>query len=366
MRRMPITRTSERLLWLAFLFTAAAAVGSAGAVEGANAAVGGSGPAGVAPAGTGAPAGAAPGAAAADEAQKWLDRMNEALTSLNYDGVFSHAQGGEIETLRIIHRVQGGQVMERLVSLDGSGRELVRSGSELVCYLPDERRVIVEQEPPPSLLLGNLPNFDAAARRFYDIRMGRRGRLIGRPAQLVLVAPKDEFRYGYRLWIDDATGMPLKTQLCDGRGRVVEQVVFASLATPRQIPDSAFKPDISTAGFEWLRELPSSAAANAAIAAWNALKLPPGFHLSVRTEQVIPGAAGPVEHIVYTDGVASVSVFVESHMHPDHALKGVARLGSSSAYATIVDGHPVTAVGEVPPVTVRYIASSVKAQPTEH
>ena len=362
MRRMPITRSSDRLTWLALLL-AAAAVGTATAA--AEAVPANASPSGAMP----APHGAASGGTDStkpDAPQKLLDRMNEALTSLNYDGVFSHAQNGEIETLRIIHRVAGGKVMERLVSLDGSGREFIRTGSELACYLPDERRVLVEQQPQKSLLLGNLPRFDANTRRFYEIQMGQRTRLIGRRAQLVLVTARDQYRYGYRLWIDAATGMPLKTQLCDGRGRVIEQVVFASLETPRAIPDSAFKPDISTAGFEWMRQVPMPGNARAPFAAWYALRLPPGFHMSVRTEQVIPGAGGPVEHIVYTDGIASVSVFVESHMHPDHALSGGTQLGSSSAYATIVDGHPVTAVGEVPPVTVRFIASSVKARPPAH
>lgn len=356
MRPMPIPRASDRLTWLALLI-AAAAIGSVASAQG---------PATPANRADDAPVrdGAVPNGST--EPQHWLDRMNEALTTLNYDGVFSHAQNGEIETLRIIHRVVGTQVMERLVSLDGSGREFIRSGSELTCYLPDEHRVLIEQQPQQSLLLGNLPRFDAATRRFYDLRMGRRARLIGRPAQLVVVTPKDQFRYGYRLWIDDGTGMPLKTQLCDGRGRAIEQVVFASLTTPHAIPDSAFKPDISTAGFITMRQVPIAARGAAAIAPWNALRLPPGFHMSVRTEQVIPGAAGPVEHIVYTDGIATVSVFVESHMHPDHALSGGTQIGSSSTYATIVDGHPVTAVGEVPPVTVRFIASSVHARAAGH
>jgi sigma-E factor negative regulatory protein RseB len=349
---MPITRASDRLAWLA-LVLAAAAFGSVAAADGAPSVASRSGSSPV-------PPGATPRTPV--EPQQWLDRMNQALTSLNYDGVFSHAQNGEIETLRIIHRVEGRRIMERLVSLDGSGREFIRSGSELACYLPDEHRVLVEQQPPQSLLLGNLPRFDAATRRFYEVTVGRRTRLIGRAAQLVVVTPKDQYRYGYRLWIDEATGMPLKTQLCDGRGRVIEQVVFASLATPHAIPDSAFKPDISTAGFVWMRQVPMTAGPDAAIASWNALRLPPGFRMTVRTEQVIPGAAGPVEHIVYTDGIATVSVFVESHMHPDHTLSGGAQLGSSSAYATVIDGHPVTAVGEVPPVTVRFIASSVKAR----
>ncbi|HUN27485.1 MAG TPA: MucB/RseB C-terminal domain-containing protein [Steroidobacteraceae bacterium] len=304
------------------------------------------------------------GVACADEPQKWLERMNQALTTLNYDGVFWHWQGGRAETLRIIHRVENGVVTERLVSLDGSGREFIRTGSRLVCYLPDERKVLVERQPDASLVLGTLPKFTVATNQFYAMKALMRTRLLGKKTQLIAVDPKDQYRYGYRLWIDEATGMPLRTELRDARGRVIEQLVFASIATPAHIPDSAFKPDVSTTGFQWLREAPATLSANpAAVVTWSALRLPPGFHISLRAAQVMPGYKGPVEHLVYTDGIASVSVFVESHLHPDHVLSGSAQVGTSSAFSTIVDGHPVTAVGEVPPETVRFIANSVKAEP---
>ncbi len=308
------------------------------------------------------------GVASADEPQKWLVRMNQALSTLNYDGVFSHWQDGQVETMRIIHRMQNGVVTERLMSLDGSGRELIRTGATLVSYLPDERKVLVVQEPSPSLLLGALPKFDASSSQFYTIRAARRTRLIGRKTRLIVVTPRDEYRYGYRLWIDQATGMPLKTQLCDRRGRVIEQVVFASIATPDQIPDSDFKPDIATDGFQWVRQVPmpspAMTAAASSVSSWGALRLPPGFHISVRMIQVMPGTTGVVEHLVYTDGIASVSVFVESHMHADHKLSGSEQVGPTSTFATMVDGHPVTAVGEVPPETVKFIADSVHERPS--
>ncbi len=308
-------------------------------------------------------------ASAAEEPQKWLERMNQALSTLNYDGVFSHWQEGQVETMRIIHRVQNGVVTERLMSLDGSGRELIRTGSTLVSYLPDERKVLVVQEPTPSLLLGSLPKFDASSSEFYAIRAAMRARrLIGKKTRLIVVTPKDEFRYGYRLWIDETTGMPLKTQLCDQRGHVIEQVVFASIATPDRIPDSDFKPDIATTGFTWVRQIPmpspAMTAAASSVSSWGALRLPPGFHISVRMIQIMPGTTGVVEHLVYTDGIASVSVFVESHMHADHKLSGSEQVGPTATFATMVDGHPVTAVGEVPPETVKFIANSVHERPS--
>jgi sigma-E factor negative regulatory protein RseB len=315
-------------------------------------------------------------AAAADEPREWLERMNHALTANDYEGVFSHWQDGKVEMLRIIHRVKNGEVRERLVSLDGSGREFIRTGSELACYLPDKKTVLVEKRSEQNPLLGNFPSFDEASTRFYDIQEVKRTRFNRRNTRIIAVTPKDEFRYGYRLWIDDSTAMPIRTQLCDAKGKVIEQVVFSDLTFNARIPDTAFKPEVSTDGFAWLRNdgpsQPMMAAAGAP-ALWNALKLPPGFALRARAAQVMPGSPDPVAHLVYSDGMASVSVFVEvqtqtqnaSGTNPAPAPTGAsAHVGSSSAFSTFIDGHKVTAVGEVPLETVKSIANSVKSSPS--
>jgi sigma-E factor negative regulatory protein RseB len=308
---------------------------------------------------------------ATEEPGQWLERMNKALTSRHYDGTFSHWHGGKVEMLRIIHRVQDGAVSERLVSLDGSGREFIRTGSDLTCYLPDKRTVLVERRPSEESLFGNFPDVNAETAKSYDISEVARTRLNRRDTRVILVAPKDEYRYGYRLWIDESTAMPLKTQLCDAHGHVIEQTVFASLTLSSRIPDSAFKPEVSTNGFQWLRTespVPKEPQTSASLV-WSALKLPPGFKMTVRSAQILPGSSDPVDHLVFTDGMASVSVFVEMHQSGATGAQPAsedesAAVGSSSAFSTVVDGHKVTAVGEVPPATVRFIANSLKAQST--
>ncbi|MGB9329365.1 MAG: MucB/RseB C-terminal domain-containing protein [Steroidobacteraceae bacterium] len=314
----------------------------------------------------------AAGSALADEPAQWLARMNQALTRGNYDGTFSHWHGGQVETLRIIHRVQDGMVSERLASLDGSGREFIRSGASLACYLPDKRTVVVEQWPQQEPLVG-FPAVNAQTANFYDIKEVARTRLNRRDTHVISVTPKDEYRYGYRLWIDDSTAMPLKTQLCDAHGQVIEQIVFSSLTVSSHIPDALFKPEFSTEGFHWVRDTQAPLIAPATDpAAWNAMRLPPGFHMTVRSAQTLPGSPQPVDHLVFTDGVASVSVFVEIQQGGPQApgapaqvpVAEVATVGSSSAFSTVIDGHKITAVGEVPPVTVQFIATQVKAQGT--
>jgi sigma-E factor negative regulatory protein RseB len=167
--------------------------------------------------------------------------------------------------------------------------------------------------------------------------------------------------------------MPLKTQLCDSRGQVIEQIFFARLDMPETIPDSDLAPAVRTDGMRWVRQGPSHDSASPALSAYRASELPPGFHLTVTGAQTIGGATIPASHLVYSDGLATVSVFVEAprpsapatdasrSAQPEPPMQGLARVGSGFAFSTVVQGHQVTAVGEVPAQTVEFIAHSVKS-----
>jgi len=301
------------------------------------------------------------GLALGAEPTEWLERMNKALTTRNYVGVFTHVRGTRAETLRIIHRVRGRDVSERLLSLDGSGREFVREGDELTCYFPDKKTVLVERRAPDGPLLGALPAINDGSELVYEIRGGERERLLGRKTRVVALHPRDEFRYGYRLWIDEETSMPLKTQLCDKSGAVIEQILFSSIDLPERIPDSMFKPLVDASSYRWLRAERQISVSNASPALWEAMRLPPGFRMTTRSQQAMPGSKEPVAHLVFTDGVASVSVFVEPRKTGSKPTEGPTQVGSSSAFSTVVDDHQVTAIGEVPPNTVQFIAEQVKS-----
>jgi sigma-E factor negative regulatory protein RseB len=316
--------------------------------------------------------------AGADDPRDWLQKMNQALATRNYDGTFFHLSEGRVETMRIVHRVRAGRVSERLQSLDGSGREFVRNNDELTCYLPDQHTVLVEPRPDHGPFLGSLPQFGADVDEFYRIESLPATHILGRPARVIAVNPKDQFRFGYRLWLDEKTAMPLKTQLCDSRGQVIEQIFFARLDMPESIPDSDLVPAVRTEGMRWVRQGPSHDAASPALSAYRASELPPGFRLTVAGAQTIGGATVPASHLVYSDGLATVSVFIEAQQtDAQHAgtggadtsprapaeppMQGLARVGSGFAFSTVVQGHQVTAVGEVPAQTVEFIAHAVKS-----
>lgn len=309
-----------------------------------------------------------------DDAPHWVQRMNKALASSNYDGVFIHQYGDHREMLRIVHRIKDGRRSERLVSIDGQGREFIRDGNQTTYYFPERRVAIIFGRRPANVgFIGGLPSLNGEVPASYEVRNVDRGRMHGFLVRQIWVTPRDSFRYGYKLWIDEASAMPVKTQLVDATGRVLEQVVFATLSTPARIDDELLKPSVNTDGFKWMKRTPSDVRPPDPLA-WSVQSLPPGFRRSTDGVGSLPGLPRPASHLMFTDGVAIVSVFIENPDKPGESRArtpagpapanpvGAAQIGAASAFTVMIDGHRVTAVGEVPPATVKAIAESL--QPT--
>ena len=219
--------------------------------------------------------------------------MNQALATRNYDGTFFHLSEGRVETMRIVHRVKAGLVTERLQSLDGSGREFVRNNDELTCYLPDQHTVLVEPRQVRGPFLGIAPPVWLRRGPVLPDRVASGSHVLGRAAQVIAVNPKDQYRFGYRLWLDEKTAMPLKTQLCDAHGQVIEQILFARLDMPETISDADLTPAVRTEGMRWVRQGASDDSAVPALSAYRASELPPGFRLTVSGAQTLGGATVP-------------------------------------------------------------------------
>jgi sigma-E factor negative regulatory protein RseB len=294
----------------------------------------------------------------AESGQEWLARMGAALNNSSYIGEFVSESAERTERLAITHRVRDGVVSERLVSLEGAGRELVRENNEVVVYLPDQKLAIIERRSGRSDLMGALPQFEGRMASWYKVDwVGRETLDDFGPTAVVAVRPLDGYRFGYRLWIDVDTHMPVRSDLSDGSGRVIERLRFTRLRFDDNIPDSAFEPALDRRKLRWVRQSPQS---DDVAPAWRAAQVPPGFRLSMSGMQSVAGSGGPVNHLVYSDGLASVSVFVQQPAAGKARSQGTTRSGVASAFTTMVDGHQVTAVGEVPPRTLKVIATSIR------
>lgn len=303
---------------------------------------------------------------AGEDAYAWLLKMNQASRDLSYSGSFIYKHGDHLESMRIFRKVQDGVVRERLVSLNGAAREVIRTDQEVRCYLPDENIVVVEQRRLearsfPSLLPQSLRNLD----KNYVIVLGESERVVDRDTQAVTIFPRDRYRYGYQLWADEETGLLLKANLVDDKGATIEQFMFTSINVNSDIPDSAFEPHTSGKNYAWHRESKDAIQSLPTDSAWKIARLPPGFTLSMRMRRMIPRRKEAVEHMIYSDGLAVVSVFVEK-LADKSALDDFTdrvHIGAVHTRARVIDTHRITVVGEVPAVTVDMLGDSVIPPP---
>ena len=193
----------------------------------------------------------------------------------------------------------------------------------------------------------------------------RDGMRLGRNAVSFEIRPRDKYRYGFRLWMDESTGMLLKAQLIDIYRNVAEQLMFVSIRLPETIAADRVEPTIETGDFTWyVTQDAAAATARASAGGWRAASLPPGFKLTTSNVEMMAGSEHPTEHLVYSDGIASVSVFIEEPERSSDQLQGATRMGAASAFSIMVGGFQVTAMGEVPPITVEMIAGSISGGET--
>jgi len=306
---------------------------------------------------------ALPAWAAANDARDWLARMEQAVESTSYEGTFVHMVGNQVETMHVIHRSLDGEVSERLFSRDQPGREILRNNDRVTCIFSDKRTVLVEhrKERSGAPLLSSLPGDSDDTERWYEFREAGDGRKLGRSVKVIEIRPRDAYRYGHRLWLDQITAIPLKVQLLHPEGLIVEQIQFVSMVAPAEIPDARLMPDVDTEGFQWFEQsrTPLDEADSAERPEWGVAEPPPGFSLKEAGTRQLPGSERPVEHLVYSDGLATVSVFVEPVGETDQALSGLSRMGAAHAFTLVLDERQITAVGEVPARTVERLARSV-------
>lgn len=297
---------------------------------------------------------------AAGEAQGWLVRIHQAPQTLNYEGTFVYQYGGQLETMRIFHRADEGALTERLVSLTGPAREVIRTNDEVRSYLPDQKSIFIEHRRRLGRkgFLAIVPERLTDLEENYAIELGGTARVAGRPVQQLLIRARDDYRYGYKLWADRETGLLLKADLTNNKGKVLEQFMFTQISIGKHIPDSALAPQTPTAGMIWYRDKEVD---RAPTASWRATQLPKGFKLSSSIVRRLPKTDRVVEHLVYSDSLAAVSVFVEKldETRAHKMLEGPKRLGALYALGKILDGHHVTVVGEVPAKTIVMIGNSL-------
>ena len=296
--------------------------------------------------------------AMAQDAAAWLMRITTAARTLNYTGTVVLRQGARLETFRLAHLQEGGQEWEKLLSLDGPAREIVRTASDVRLYLPDAKIVSIE----PRTIRNVFPSLSAEQIRnlsqYYEFRSMSAERVAGHMADVVAFEPKDGLRYGHKFWSDSGTGLLLKARLVNEKGDAVEEYAFTDVTINARVDRDMVTPSWTTVPGDW--QVKQGGAGDVVLkeTGWFAERIPPGFAKIMEGFRKLPGKPNPVAHIVYSDGLVAISVFVEPFTVMQTQV-GLTQTGGLAQFTTRSDAYLVRVMGEAPPATVRQIAQSV-------
>src|SRR5512139_2668186 len=218
---------------------------------------------------------ALPAFSAGNDALQQLERMSQASHTLNYEGTFVYLHSGHVQSVRIVHGVDAKGEHERLVTLSGKSREVIRNNDEVRCYLPDDRIVQVDKASRNlALTMIKTPEVERIS-QFYQIDLRGHERVAGRPGTLVALIPRDNFRYQRSYWIDDEAGLMLRADIVDERGKLVEQMMFTSLMMLDAMPKKELVPENATKDFVVIKPADEQAqSSNQETSRWEASSLP--------------------------------------------------------------------------------------------
>jgi len=300
------------------------------------------------------------------EAQSWLRKIQSAAQQLNYSGTFVYQQGSQMRTSRITHLLERGNEFEKLEVLDGKPREYFRNNDEVTCFIPETKTLVVEKRVTQDVFPAILAASPSDLANFYDVRKGETGRVAGFECQAIVLEPKDNLRYGYKLWAEKKTGLLLRAQTLNEKREVVEQIAFTHISIG-EIDRNQVKPSVTnTSG--WRVE--NAVMSQASLSGWTVKTLPPGFKKIREVKRMVSDTGAStasasaqsgqreVSQMVFSDGLAAISVFIEPGSQS--RTEGSIQQGALNIIGKRQGDFWLTIVGEVPSAAIRQVANSIE------
>lgn len=290
----------------------------------------------------------------------WLKKMVIAAHQTDYSGTFIYQSGNYVEISRITHLSDGENEHERLEGLDGERSEIIRKNDQVWCYLGDSKVMVAKREGVrtfPALL----PEQFSLLQENYVIRPGDEDRVAGFHAHSIIFQPRDKMRYTHKMWAHSDSGLLLKAEVLDEHDHVIEQYAFTQLSIGGDIDRKWMVPNKSTdQDASGNAASPPNERTIAKESGWQVYALPVGFKKITEVSRRLRGSHSPVTHLVYSDGLAGISVFIEKLSDKPGAKPGLYSKGAIQVFTKVLDANLLTVVGEVPPRTVMQVAESVR------
>ena len=300
----------------------------------------------------------------APTALDWLKKIADSSRTISYTGTFVYQHGSRVETSRVVHYVNSaGGVFERLETLDGPPREIVRANDHVTAYIPDARVVLIERRSTRHLPI-MLPEKLADLTQHYEVKKLDVDRVGGFECVWIHVVPRDKMRYGRKFCAELSSGLPLRAQVFDEKTQVIESFGFSQLTL-----GGTFNRDHVTSKYEkraaaqkWRVDRSAlDVMEQAADTGWTVSNLPAGFRKSMEVKRTIAGRALAMPHLVFSDGLAAISIFIEPKLR-ELTGKPLTNQGAVHIYKRVFGEQIVTVLGEAPATTVMQIGNSMESR----
>lgn len=299
------------------------------------------------------------------DAKQVLAKMVKAMQTLNYQGTVAFLRDGKLEPMRYSHAYDKGHEQEHLLSLNSPLREVVRETGKVSCLYKDTRRLVVDNRPFERSFLMDMPIDINQLDAVYDIEIQGEENIAMLPAYVIAIKPKDQLRYARKVWVGQQWFLPLKVIVYDLADSALEELMFVDFEVKDTLPfidmqasaENILPPQNGNA------DLPEQAA-------FVMSALPKGFKEVFFSRKPMRNSEQPVDHLLLSDGLASVSVYME---HKNITLpsfntnpNAVQRIDTVNYYSHPLGDFQLTVMGEVPSETIRLIAENVKLRDTQH
>ena len=289
------------------------------------------------------------------DAVAWLQAMRDAMHNLDYQATVVYSRDNQIQTLKLSRTIQNGVVREHLQALNDPLREVVRDGDKVTCYFPDRRAMVVEYQQGKDSLFVHFPWEWQQKEEIYQFKSGHSGHVAGRQAQEIIIQPLDKYRYPRRIWLDTETKLPLKLELLDHDGGILEAIIVTDI----QLGEAAAAVATALPNHSKTWKILDRKVTPIKDKHWQLSFLPPGFSEVMRTRRLDPIDQQPIDHILVSDGIASVSIYIKKSDEKGFD-PGNKKLGAVNTYSKQIGDFYITVLGDVPPETVRAIANGVR------
>jgi len=298
----------------------------------------------------------------------WLKTVAFAGHQTDYSGVFVYQYDNRVETSRITHLAEEDSEYERIESLDGPKREIVRHHGHVWSYI-NHKMIQVDSQKGHGRFPSLLPKQLSALGANYQARLDGTERVAGYDTQVILFQPRDKMRYMHKIWVHTDSGLLLKAAVLGDKNQMIEQYAFTQLQIGGKIDRSWLRKTVSSSLGRDASKIPEVDQQGAmekamggthTVSGWVADALPAGFNKTMEIQRPMRGKHAPVTQMVFSDGLSAISIFVEPNDGDEDDVDGLSSRGAVNLYHRVLDGHLITVVGEVPPRTVMQVFESVR------